>query len=202
MKSAPAGQHPRLHHLKDFGTPIGPSPSCGRIILSESGKGDCAVPPAGVSIKYVLTGEEHYETPRGTAFVRAGEFAVVGPGIPLTAILPRSETTIGLCIYLPEQGPRLLPVEGQEEFGVFRGGNAGFAPLLEQVASRLAHRPQLGAPAVGALLKQGAAGAQLPHALGGRAGYSQATKKATREELVAQMESGAGVFAQTMRGSP
>ena len=189
MKSAPAGQHPRLHHLTNFDTPIGPSPSCGRIILSESGKGDCAVPPAGVSIKYVLAGEEHYETPRGTAFVRAGEFAVVGPGIPLTAILPRSETTIGLCIYLPEHGPRLIPAEGEGELGVFHGGNAGLAPLLEQVASRLAYRPQLGPPAVGALLNRMRLELNcLAHSGGPAPDTLQASKEATREELARRLK--------------
>ena len=188
MKSAPAGQ-PRLHHLTDFDTPIGPSPSCGRIILSESGRGECVVPPAGVSIKYVLAGEEHYQGPRGTALVKAGEFAVVGPGVPLTAILPRSETTIGLCIYLPERGPRLIPVDGEGEFGVFRGGKAGLAPLLEQVASRLARRPHLGPPAVGALLNRMRLELNcLAHSGGPSPDILQASKEATREDLARRLK--------------
>ena len=184
MKIAPALRQPEFHHLKDFAAPIAPASASGRVILTESGRGDCPVPPAGVSLKYVLDGEEHYQTPQGSAVVKAGQFAVVGPDMPLTAIMPRTDRTVALCLYLPETGPRPLPFEGEGEFGVFGGGRFGLGSLLEQTTSRLVRRPQLGPAAASALLNRMRLELiSLAHASGPSPDSVPAMKTTTRQEL-------------------
>jgi AraC-like DNA-binding protein len=143
MTAGTAARQPQFHHLTDFSEPIGPPTPGGRIILSDSGRGECVIPASGVSLKYVLDGEEHYQTAYGTAIVRAGEFAVVGPNIPMTAILPRRERTIGLCLYLPDIDNPAVAAGIRPELAVFGAGWAGLGSVLEQMASRLLQRPQL-----------------------------------------------------------
>ena len=186
--SAPASRQAEFRHLTDDTGPLGPAPAGGRIILSECGGGYFPIPPAAVSLKYVLDGEEHYETARGTAVIRSGQFAVVGPSIPLTAVLPRSDRTIGLCVYLPETFIRPTPIDGGAEFGVFRSKH-GLGSMLEQVASRLVHRPQLDSAAIGELLNRmrlelnclAHSGVPFPDNL-------HATKKSTRDELARRLK--------------
>lgn len=154
MNAGPAARQPQFHHLTDFSAPVGPPSPAGRIILSDSGRGECVIPASGVSLKYVLDGEEHYQTSHGTAIVRAGEFAVVGPNIPLTAILPRRERTIGLCLYLPDSDKPGASAAIRPELAVFGAGWAGLAAVLEQTASRLVQRPRLDSRAAGQLLER------------------------------------------------
>ena len=153
MLAGPAARQPRFLHLKDFAAPIGPWSRNGRIILSDSGRGACLVPAAGVSIKYVLDGEEHYETPLGVAVVKAGQFAVVGPNIPLTAVLPHRERTIALCLYLPEPDGAPIPA-AKPELAVFGANWSGLSSILEQATSRLFRRPHLDPKAAGAFLNR------------------------------------------------
>ena len=187
IDSAPESRQAEFRHMTDDTGPLGPAPAGGRIILSECGGGYFPIPPAAVSLKYVLDGEEHYETPCGTAVVEAGQFAIVGPSIPLTAVLPRSSTTIGLCVYLPETNVRQTQIDGAE-FGVFRD-RYGLGSILEQLASKLAHRPQMVAPEIGQLLNRmrlelnclAHSGAPFPDEL-------QATKKSTRDDLARRLK--------------
>ena len=154
MTAGSAARQPQFHHLTDFSAPIGPPAPGGRIILSDSGRGECVIPASGVSLKYVLDGEEHYQTAHGTAIVRAGEFAVVGPNIPLTAILPSRERTIGLCLYLPDTDRPGISGGIRPEFAVFGAGWASLGAVLEQTASRLVQRPRLDPRAAGQFLER------------------------------------------------
>jgi len=180
---------PQFRHLKDFAAPIAPPSATGRIILSESGQGDCLVPAAGVSVKYVLDGEEQYETSHGIAVVKAGEFAVVGPNIPLTAILPRRERTIALCLYLPETERPPVPTGGRPEFAVFGAGRSGLGSMLQQATSRLLQRPDLDPVAAGTFLNR----MRLELSCLGGTGVPcaenfRAAKQSTREELARRVK--------------
>jgi AraC family transcriptional regulator len=77
-------------------------PGCpgGRVVLSEMGRGDSPIYCATPALKFVLDGEERYEVDGRIRVVRPGEFLLVEAGTRLRAILPRRDSTIGLCIYL------------------------------------------------------------------------------------------------------
>jgi AraC-like DNA-binding protein len=189
MNAGPAAQQPQFHYLNDFSEPVAPPSESGRIVLSDSGQGECLLPASGVSLKYVLDGEEHYVTPVGTAVVKAGEFAVVGPDIPMTAVLPRRERTVALCLYLPAPKNPPLPVANRPELAVFGARASGLGSMLEQATSRLIRRPHLDPGAVGLFLNR----LRLELSCLGEAGVPcadlfQASKQSTRDELARRVK--------------
>ena len=86
-------------HVSAHITARPPGSPDGRVVLSGLGRGDSPIYCATPALKYVLEGEERYEVDGRTRVVRPGEFLLVEAGTRLHAILPRRETTVGLCIY-------------------------------------------------------------------------------------------------------
>lgn len=77
-----------------------PRPTGRRVVLSVLTRADLPVDSSGLSIKYVLEGEEIYEIGGRQHRLLAGDFIIVDAGATGRVILPRREPTTGLCAFL------------------------------------------------------------------------------------------------------
>ena len=89
----------------------------GRIVFSDVQGVDAEIPPATVSVKSVLSGEEHYEIDGRSYRLTPDHLLLVDDGVAAVASVKRGMPTTGLCLYLPRPSPQEAPDLKFEHFG-------------------------------------------------------------------------------------
>ena len=114
----------------------------GRVILSRLSGGNSLIRAVPPSLKFVLEGEEIYEVAGRTRRLRAGDFMLVEGGQELKVRTSRSETTMGMCVYLDAVPSQMT----EADWGASLAGSASdpLGALVSRYARTLARRPDAG----------------------------------------------------------
>ena len=192
-------------HVSQHTAAPGETPSGGRVVLSQIGRGDSAIYCGTPSLKYVLEGEERYEIDGQVHVVTPGRFLLVDAGSKLTAVLPRREQTTGLCVYLP--GGEVTPhralaaaLDGPDSRDPFvaralvlSAATAPWGRRLARLAAALARDPAAGPRAAELIARYSArAMGEMLDETSGHLGRLSAEKPSTRLSLLERVERARG----------
>lgn len=187
VRGEPAFVQVRAHAA----TPAAASPD-GRVVLSRLARGECRIGRPGLSVKFLLAGEERYELDGRPWLLRAGQLMVADDGPDSRVTFPGREETRGLCLYLPLEGGTTVPAHPDILDGpplLVPAGTTGLGRLADRAARCLAERPSLGPALAGPLLAAARRGlARLLLDRGQALDRLTATKAATRREILRRLD--------------
>jgi AraC-like DNA-binding protein len=148
MSFSNSGHYAELSGKLDFEGSYRPDAEA-KVVLSAVTHGSHVGTTApGIGIKYVARGTEYYKVGNRTFAVRAGQFLCMSQGLAHEGgARGGGETTLGLCIYLPEAGITHPERDAHERPLLFSANCSPLGRLLEGKMKELM-RPAADRPAV------------------------------------------------------
>jgi AraC-like DNA-binding protein len=170
------------------GEAMRPATPGGRVIFSRLSGGSSAIHAATPSLKFVLEGQEIYETAGRTRRLGPGDFMLVGGGQEVKVRTSRTETSVGMCIYL-DAAP--APV-AEAQLGAANLAGSAWEPLacvMNRYASILWQRPEAGTKLARLIHREvGAAVEDYLGSVHGKVQRMSSIKHSTRIETLQRLE--------------